>query len=324
MAWIDELNIDPIETLLSSGNPAIEYFTRRELLEENVVPVEILWDLNPVQKIFKKQQEEGFWIYPGKIRRSHANQDYNQLETFRMLGELVEKYGLNRSHPQIEKAALYLFNRQTEEGDFRGIYGTQYTTTYSPAIMELLIKAGYTDDPQIEKGFSWLLSQRQDDGGWAIPIRTQKKRYIDFFNIPEPLQTDTSQPFSHLVTGMVLRAFAAHPQYRLSKAAQKAGKLLVNRFFKADKYTDRRDKKYWYSVSFPFWFTNILTALDSLSLLDFSVKDPPIHEGLDFLRQRQTPDGFFDLKLLKTGDKDLKYWITLAVCRVFKRFYQID
>lgn len=323
-AGIDGLKVDPSETLLSCGNPSIEYFTRRELLEENVKPVEILWDLNPVQKIFKRQQEEGFWRYPGKMRETHANQDYNQLETFRMLGELVEKYGLNCEHPLIEKTAQYLFNCQTEEGDFRGIYGNQYATTYSPAIMELLIKAGYADDPRIEKGINWLLSQRQDDGGWAIPFRTRNKRYKDFYNIPEPLQTDSSKPFSHLVTGMVLRAFAAHPQTRQSKEAQKAGKLVASRFFQPDKYTDRKDKKYWESVSFPFWFTNVLTALDSLSLMGFSRKDPQVREGLDFLRQKQRPDGLFNLKLLMTRDKDLKYWIVLAVGRVFKRFYEQD
>jgi len=321
---IDELKPNTIETLLSCGNPSIEYFTRQELLEKNVGSVETLWDLSPVQKIFKKQQKEGFWRYPGRIRETHANQDYNQLETFRMLGDLVEKYGLNRAHPQIKRAALYLFNCQTEEGDFRGIYGNQYATTYSPAIMELLIKTGYVDDHRIEKGFSWLLSQRQDDGGWAIPIRTRSKKYNDFFNIPEPLYTDPSRPFSHLVTGMVLRAFATHPKYRKSKEAHKAGKLLASRFFKPDKYPDRRDKKYWESVSFPFWFTNVLTALDSLSLLGFSRKNHQVKEGLDFLRQRQTSDGLFDLKLLMTRDKDLKYWICLAICRVFKRFYQKD
>jgi hypothetical protein len=324
MAWIDQLNADPIKTLLSCGNPSIEYFTRKELLEMDLEPVEVLWDLNPVEKIFNRQQNEGFWKYPGKTSETHANQDYNQLETFRMFGELVEKYGLNRDHPQIKKGAQYLFSCQTEEGDFRGIYGKQYATTYSSAIMELLIKAGYVNDIQIEKGFSWLLSQRQEDGGWAIPIRTRNKRYKDFFNIPEPLQTDPSQPFSHLVTGMVLRAFAAHPQYRESLAARKAGKLLASRFFQPDKYADRRDKRYWESVSFPFWFTNILTALDSLSLLGFSRKDPQIREGLDFLRDKQTSDGIFDLKLLMIRDKDLKYWIALAVCRVFKRFYEQD
>ena len=47
---------------------------------------------------------------------------------------------------ELEKAAEFLFQRQTTEGDFRGIYGTQYSPNYSAAIMELLIKSGYSDD----------------------------------------------------------------------------------------------------------------------------------------------------------------------------------
>ena len=58
----------------------------------------------------------------------------------------------------------------------------QYSTTYSPAIMELLIKAGYDNDPRILKGFDWLLSIRQDDGGWALPFRTMGKNLGDAFN----------------------------------------------------------------------------------------------------------------------------------------------
>ena len=179
------------------------------------------------------------------------------------------------------------------------------------------------NDPRIEKGFDWLLSMRQDDGGWAIPLRTRNKKYKEGLNLPEPVQTDHSKPFSHLTTGMVLRAFAAfHPKYRKFKEIHKAGELLASRFFKPDKYPDRKEKKYWESVSYPFWFTDILTALDSLSFLGFTGDDPNIQEGLNFLRSRQTDNGLFNLKLLRERDKDLKYWICLAICRVFKRFYQ--
>jgi Squalene-hopene cyclase C-terminal domain/Prenyltransferase and squalene oxidase repeat len=316
------LDSNPTEILLSCNNPAIEFFTRRDLLEEDVGPVQVLWELPEVANILKKQQNNGYWKYPGKIRTEVRSQDnYNQLETFRMLGELVEKYGLNKESPQIRKVAEYFFSCQTDEGDFRGIYGSQYTTTYSPAIMELLIKTGYIHDHRIKKGFDWLLSIRQDDGGWAIPIRTQNKNYKEALRLPEPLQTDGSKPFSHLITGMVIRAFAAHPTYRKSKEAHKAGELLASRFFKPDKYTDRKDKKYWEKVSYPFWFTDIISSLDSLSLMRFTKSDPNIQEGLDFLRSRQTDSGLFNLKLLRGKDKDLKYWICLAICRIFKRFY---
>ena len=111
---------------------------------------------------------------------------------------------------------------------------------------------------------------RQEDGGWTIPFRTSGMNLKEALGKNEPISTDQSKPFSHLVTGMVLRAFAAHPEYRESDEAREAGELLASRFFKPDKYPDRRDKKYWERVSYPFWFTDIVSALDSLSLLGFT------------------------------------------------------
>jgi len=316
---IDGLDTDPTELLLSCNNPSIEYFTRRDLLEEKVVGIETLWELKPVLRILKKQQEDGSWKYPGKVREEiRSAQDYNQLETFRILGELVYKYGLNKTHKQIQKTAEYFFSCQTSEGDFRGIYNNQYATTYSPAIMELLIKTGYTNDQRIKKSFKWLLSMRQEDGGWIIPSRTSGLNLKEALRAEEPISPNRSKPFSHLVTGMVLRAFAAHPEYRESEEAKKAGELLISRFFQTDKYPDRRDKKYWERVSYPFWFTDIISALDSLSLLRFKTDDHQIQEGLDFLRDKQGSEGLFDLKVVRGGDKDVKYWICLAICRLFK------
>jgi len=177
--WRKELRVDPIPSLISAKNRTIEYFTRRDILDEEVESIETLWELPEVKKILHKQQENGSWKYPGGVKEHlRSQEDYNQLETFRILGELVEKYGLNNKHPKIRKAADFLFHRQTEEGDFRGIYGNQYSPNYSAAIMELLIKAGYQDNSHIDKGFSWLLSIRQSDGGWAIPLRTVNAKVV--------------------------------------------------------------------------------------------------------------------------------------------------
>jgi hypothetical protein len=64
----------------------------------------------------------------------------------------------------MRQAAEYLFSHQTNEGDFRGIYGTQYSPNYSAAIMEFLIKAGYARDERIAQGFQWLLHIRSVTG----------------------------------------------------------------------------------------------------------------------------------------------------------------
>lgn len=316
-----ELKLNPIPVLLSCGNPSIEYYTRQDLLDEELMPLEKLWELPAVLRILRKQEEEGYWKYPGNIRDNlRSREEYNQVETYRVFGELIWKYGLNKNHPQIQKAAEFFFSCQTPEGDFRGIYGNQYATTYSPVIMELLIKAGYGNDDRVKKGFQWLFSMRQKDGGWVIPFRTSGMNIKEALMAKEPEQPDRSHPFSHLVTGMVLRALAAHPEYRESEEAKRGANLLASRLFQADKYPDRKDKKYWERVSYPFWFTDIISAMDSLSIIGIPRDNPHIKEGLDFLIHKQNDKGFFDLKIVRGSDKDLNYWICLAICRVLKRY----
>ena len=318
--WRKELRVDPIPSLISAKNRAIEYFTRRDILDEKVEPIETLWELPEIKKIFSRQQEDGSWKYPGGGKEHlRSQEDYNQIETYRILGELVEKHGLNNRHPKIRRAADFLFSHQTDEGDFRGIYGNQYSPNYSAAIMELLIKAGYKDDSHIDKGFSWLLSIRQSDGGWAIPLRTVNAKYADALKA-EIIKPDSAKPFSHLITGVVLRAFAAHQKYRKSKEAIQAGELLASRFFRKDAYPDRQTPDFWARVRFPFWFTDIVSALDSLSLMGFTEENPSIYGALNWLKSRQEDDGLFDLKLQKGKDEDLKFWLCLAICRLFKRF----
>ena len=319
--WRQELRVDPVPVIISSNNTAVKYFARRDLLDEKVKPVETLWELPEVKKILHRQQEDGSWKYPGGGKEHLRSQEaYNQLETYRILGLLVEKYGLNNKHSTIRNAAEFLFAHQTNKGDFRGIYGNQYSPNYSAAIMELLIKAGYDDDPRIEKGFGWLLSIRQNDGGWAIPLRTIGAKYADIVKFAT-MEPDLSKPFSHLATGVVLRAFAASTKYRKSQEAASAGNLLASRFFKKDVYPDRNTPQYWEKVPFPFWFTDIVSALDSLSFLGFTGDNPDIANALDWLKRRQNDDGIFELKLLKDKDRDLKFWVCLAICRIFKRFY---
>ncbi|MFX1419577.1 MAG: hypothetical protein ACFE9N_11715 [Promethearchaeota archaeon] len=318
--WIEYIRYEPIRPFSSTQNDAIKYFVRKDLLEEEVESVEFLWKLPKTEKILKKQHD-GSWKYPRPQKDIRTQNNYNQLETYRQLGFLIEKYGFKNKHQAIRGAAEFLFSFQTEEGDFRGIYGNQYSPNYSAGIMELLIKAGYDKDPRIEKGLNWLLSIRQNDGGWAIPIRTNNAKWSDVENSKDILQPNKRKPFSHMITGIILRAFAAHPKYRKNEEVKVAGELLASRFFKPDKYPDRKGVEYWFSVSFPFWWTDIVSSLDTLYYLGFTSSHPKIEFALNTLRNKQLENGLWDLKLLKTRDKDLPLWISLAICRIFKNFY---
>jgi hypothetical protein len=173
----------------------------------------------------------------------------------------------------------------------------------------------------------WLLSMRQDDGGWTIPILTHyfdgKAMYRLTSSYEEPVQPDRTQPFSHNWTDMVLRAFAVHPVYRQSEEARKAGELLKSRFFQPDVYSSYREPRYW--SRFVHWWPNLLTSIESLSLIGFTTDDPDIRKGLDWFLENQQADGLWKCSYDGKPGSDAKdgtperAWITLRICRVLKR-----
>ena len=320
--WTHPLPRDPIPALLSSGDAALAYFVRRDLLEEDPGPTTVLWELPEPQRLLRKQQPNGAWCYPGGNPTSTPGSNYAVLETFRSLGILVEMYGFDRSHPALQAAAAYLFSCRTAEGDIRGILGNQYMPYYHAAILELLIAAGYADDPRVITGLDWLLTMRQTDGGWIVPLQAvpSLERTRDIWAGPA-VPPDGARPFSHLATGMVLRAFAAHPTYRRHPDALAAAALLKGRFFLADKYNDRQAPAYWLKFQYPFWWTNLLTGLDTLSRMGFRADDADARRGLDWFAANQGPDGLWEHGYgAGKRAQAAKLWVALAVCRVLCNF----
>jgi hypothetical protein len=250
-------------------------------LEEPVSPVETLWTLPEAVRITSRQQADGSWKYPGKSIDPTTGTNYSLLETYRNLRLLVDCYGFDHRSPTIQHAAEYLFSCQTSEGDLRGILGNQYMPYYHGAILALLIEAGYAEEPRVEDGLDWLLSMRQEDGGWIVPAQavSPKQKTGDFWRGPV-LSPDRALPHAHLVTGMALRALAAHPAYRTRTEVIRAGEALRRRLFYADKYNDRKAVSYWFKFQYPFWWTSLLTALDTLSRLGFLAEDATIARGL--------------------------------------------
>jgi hypothetical protein len=328
--WRKSFKRDPLPPLLSSGNVAVQYFARRDLLGECVGSVSQLWQLPEAQKILKKQQANGSWPRAGAHKHPAIN--YGLIETWRWFRYLVEQYGFTREHPQAQQAAEFLFSCQTVAGDFRGILANQYATYYTGAILSLLIKAGYADDPRIERGFQWLLALRQNDGGWTIPMITHKldrqTQYRLSSEYAEPLEPDRSKPFSHNATGMILRAFAAHPKHRKSKAAKTAAQLLTSRFFQPDMYSSYQAASYWMRFKYPFWWNQLVAALDTVSLIGLSPNDESITQALNWLIDQQQPNGLWRTSYVQPRVKeketakvrDMKLWISLAICRVYQRY----
>jgi hypothetical protein len=330
--WRSALRYGPIPPLLSSSDEALRHVVRHDLLGEAAGPANRLWQLPGAQKLLKKQQPDGSFAFPA-ARIKHSAVNYRLIETWKQFRYLIDVFGCTRDHPGTEKAAEFIFSCQTGEGDIRGFLANQYATYYTGALLSLLIQAGYADDPRVEKGIRWLLAMRQDDGGWTVPILTHSFNRKEMYRLTsrrmDPVEPDRTKPYSHNWTGMVLRAFAAHPKYRSSKEAKIAAGLLADRFFQPDTYASYRAAGYWVRFQYPFWWNNLVAALDSVTQIGVDAEDARIARALRWLADHQEKDGLWRETYAKprARGKDSakiregKWWVSLAICRVFRRVY---
>jgi hypothetical protein len=314
--------------LLRIHNPALQYFIHRDLLDEEPGSLRSLWSMPAAFKILKKQLPAGAWPDPRQKGHVETSTNYLMVETYRNLNVLIATLGFTKEHPAIQSAVEFLFSLQHPDGDFRGVYGSQYSPNYTGGILENIVKAGYTEDERVDRAFRWFLDHQQDDGGWTLPMQTHgvkspEANPVLAGTLVYPFQPD--KVFSHMITGIVLRAFAAHPTYRSHPDAVKVGQLITTRFFRKDAYTSRQSPSFWTKYTFPFWWTDLISVLDALSMMSLSKDIPGIKKALAYFREDQQPEGTWIFSLLKNKSlPELNGWLNVALCRIIKRFFEND
>lgn len=323
---VGTLRVDPIDALLETGDDPIVYFVRRDLQELPVEPIESVWSSKAPQRIVRRQRVDGSWSGPKRQRPVYPSNRTDLLATFKQVRLLVERYEFSIESPALRSAAEWLLGFQTEDGDLRGFIANQYATYYTGYVLSLLIRAGYASDPRIDRGLRWLISMRQNDGGWTIPILTHDLDRATGYELTSsnrpPLEPDRTRPFSHNWTDMVLRAFAAHPSYRTSPEVLGAAELLESSFFTPDHYGSYRHPRYW--TRFAFWWPNLLTAMESLVQLGFTAMDDNIQRGVEWFIDNQGTDGMWHISNDGTVyrstpvNEERRAWLTLRICRLLE------
>ncbi len=320
--WSSHLPYDPLPQLLDPNDPALDFHARRDLLDERRLARRRLWELPEPRLLLARQTASGAWEYPKKGSAREPYNNYAVLETWRSLNTLVMMFAFDRSHPAIERAAKYLFTCQSSQGDLRGILGNQHMPYYHSAILEVLVRSGFADDRRVRLGLDWLLTMRQNDGGWIIPTQAvpwSKRTHAFWRGAPRP--PDRALSFSHMATAMVLRGLVAHSAYRRRREVQAACELLKARMFQPDRYGDRQGREYWVKFQYPFWWPNILTVLDLLHGAGFRAEDEHIRPALQWFAAHQRRDGVWDTGY-GHGRRAARSerWVALAVCRVLRAY----
>lgn len=76
--------------------------------------------------------------------------------------------------------------------------------------------------------------------------------------------------------------------------------------------------EYWTKFQYPFWWTDLLSSLDLLQKMGLTRDDTDIQKGIHWFIENQGKDGLWKASYEKRPDMDL--WVSLAVCRVLKRY----
>lgn len=314
-----------LEFLLARGNLPILYWLKKDILD---VPVDRefknLCKYAARIRILESQRDDGSWCRRKAENPPRWEKAYSLLETLKNISKLYD-YGCSQEEEHVQKAIKFLFSAQTREGDFRGFCLDEYAPTCQALTLEILCRYGLDRDKRVQKGFRWILKNRQNDGGWAIPYQTRDREQLEnryrvgLKSKTGPIQTDKSQPFSLHVTGMILRALAESATWRKSKEAWKAGEMVLACFFKIDHMDQRDHPFFWEEINYPFWATDILSSLDALSKIGFNPENVNIARALDWLMKNQNGQGFWEAANKKASLED-HLWVTMAVLRVLKRF----
>ncbi len=284
--WRARLGRDPIPILLREGSPALVARVRRALIDDEEAPGAAEVAAYPEVKAFlRKQEKKGSFPVKAAERAMGSEKFGHALATLRALDRLTE-LGLDVTLPGVKLAAEFLLSSQVKDGGIGDL--TLGETKESRAKMvglhfhgwalAVLCRAGLDADERVERGFRYLLANRQADGGWAW----------------RGVRTDSAaRPSSHLITGMALRAFAASPSRRSSREARRAAELLATRFLQPDRYPDRRAATYWEQLGEPRFYTDVLDALDSATAVGLGKENSGVRTAEAYLRGRQQPDGLW-------------------------------
>ena len=225
-----------IPLLLAEKSPSLRYLVLRDLLnhetdDEELVELDILRnDDEFVKQLRTTQQENGSWSEideKGGIRSTNLRATSFALQRLAYLGP-------SKSSSMIKRGVEYLFSEQAPDGSwampgaYDGISDKRDGYTMAPLQTSIpllgIASCGYADDKRAEKGYSWLLDQRLDDGAWPTgkigEVFGYQAGYRKMPNSKWGCRTNTT---------LALSCLSFHPKRRTSDAARRALDLLLAR-----------------------------------------------------------------------------------------------
>jgi hypothetical protein len=322
-AWQTHLKANPIPWLLEPENPSVRYQTLTDILGRPADDPEVLEAraaipaCSPVVELLAAQKRDGYWVK----RDYYLPKNYGTFWVLSVLADL----GLTAEDEHIRRGCEFIFTYQRENGAFcrrRRIQGRGIVWDDQPGpctharIVRFLIQFGYAGAPRIRPvrpvraAIDWLLATQRDDGMWLC-------RRVDRYGCLR-------------ATLDVLRVAALDPETAAHPAIARAAAVVC------DLLMEPRMGRYhvsdlWTILEYPYFGYGVISALDTLARLGYTLEQPKIAAAMEYLLSRQSPNGTWPLDqsprrppfdVGQPGQPNK--WLTLDALRVIKLLYGQD
>jgi hypothetical protein len=311
MTWPDAVRGDPVPWLLEPENPSVRYWTLVDLLDRPVDDPEVraaraaIPTSPPAAELLAAQKRDGYWVK----RDYYLPKAYGTFWVLSVLADL----GLSAEIDGVRRGCTFMFTFQRENGAFcrrrrvqgRGIVWDEQPGPCTHArIARFLFQFGYGDDPHTRAAMNWLLATPRDDGMWHC---SRTGRYGCLRATLDVLRA-----------AVLDSETAAHPA--VARGAEVVCDLLM----------ESRMHRYhvggmWTILEYPHFGYGVISTLDALARLGYTLKHPKIAEAMAYLLSRQSDDGAWPLDqraprppfdVGQTGEPNK--WLTLDALRVIK------
>jgi hypothetical protein len=313
--WKNQLKADPLPWLLEPENPCVRYRTLTELFDAPADDVEVraaraaMLTWPPVAGLLASQRPGGYWVK----RDYYLPKSYGTFGVLSVLADL----GLTAENEHIRQGCEFLFAHQREHGGFcrrrrvpgQGVIWESRDAPCTQArIVRFLIQFGYAGDPRSRTALDWLLATQRDDGMWLCDRAGRHGCLRATLDVLRAAALDAET--------------AAHPA--IGRAAAVVCDLLMEprmgRYHVGDM---------WTILEYPHFGYGVVSALDALARLGYTLKQHKIALAMEYLLSRQTPGGAWPLDQSAPNPpfdvgqpgKPNK-WLTLDALRVVRLLYR--
>jgi len=176
-----EAKSNNIHWLLEGDNPSVRFRTLTEVLHiddgtlESQRAKSAILQSPPVQMLLEKMHPDGYWLQknPRTQRFVGDGVEYGSFGTTHFCLAYLAEMGLDRTQPQVEKAANRYLSLQQPDGDwYWGRY--RHLSCLLGYNIRTLVRLGYQDDGHVKRAMQLLIQTCREDGGYLCDIHEGK------------------------------------------------------------------------------------------------------------------------------------------------------